>query len=96
MGRIKHRWNELRAAAEEVQTKSSAEIDRDTARKWADRAIASYGLYGQTGELDRLLAAEDHKHEALEHAAQVGDRGKFVGEIEREIGEAARAARGSR
>lgn len=69
---------DVKAALQEVQQKSAEQIEQETAYKWASRAIACDMLYKQTGLLHWLLRAEDMKHEALEHAAVVMDRGATV------------------
>jgi len=53
----------------ELHGKTIERVQRETAITWAGRALASYALLAQTGELQRLLDAEEYGHEALEHAA---------------------------
>lgn len=60
----------IQAAVLELQRKTHAQIQIDTARTWAARAIASYMLYMKYGHLGRLLDAEDYRHEAFEHASE--------------------------
>lgn len=73
-------------ALEEVQSKSTEEINRDTAYTWGSRAAACFELAEKANdekEKDRLLArALDFRHESLEHASLVEDGGKLVGEIQ--------------
>lgn len=74
-------------ALEEVQGKTTEEINRDTAYTWGSRAVACFELAAKATnekEKDDLVArAADFRHEALEHAALVEDGGKLVGEIQR-------------
>lgn len=72
---------------------SDREIERQTALTWADRAIESYGWYGDTRDVHWIVRAELFAHEALEHAADVRDYGVTVGKLQREI-EAASSAVG--
>jgi hypothetical protein len=60
----------IQAAYAELQGKTRTQIQIDTAKTWAARAIASYMLYMKYGHLGRLLDAEEYRHEALEHAAE--------------------------
>ena len=73
------------AALREVRTKSDATLERETARKWADRAIAACHWYREKPDLKWVRKAWDWHHEALEHAALVGDGGKTVAKIQAEI-----------
>lgn len=72
-------------ALKEVQEKDEDKIESETAYKWASRSIASYMMYEKTGELKWLIAAEDRRHEALEHASMIEDDGKILSEIRAEI-----------
>ena len=60
---------DVRAAYVEVTTKSKAQIEKETAYKWGSRAIACFQLYHSTGDTRWFLQGEDHRHEAIEHAA---------------------------
>jgi len=64
---------QLAAAADkamsELHGKTIERVQHETAITWAGRALASYALLMETGELQRLLDAEEYAHEALEHAA---------------------------
>lgn len=73
------------SAKTEVKNKSDSEIERETAKKWAARAIACYEEYHSTNSLKWLLRADNYRHEALEHASIVGDRGRLVGQLQKEI-----------
>jgi hypothetical protein len=57
----------------ELRSSSITAIQWSTAVTWAGRAIASFQLFEEAGDLSRLLDAEDYMHEALEHAALTGD-----------------------
>lgn len=79
-------------AVREIATKSQAQINIETAKIWAARAIAyrqeakkadAQGLSEKACESWRGF--DDARHEALEHAALAGDMGKTVGRIERLI-----------
>lgn len=65
-------------ADREVAEKSDAEIEREIALKHAARSIACRKQYVNTGKAEWLIRAERWRDEALEHAAMVGDYGKFV------------------
>lgn len=56
-------------AMDEFHEKTIEMVQHATAIAWAGRALASYMLLAETGELQRLLDAEEYAHEALEHAA---------------------------
>lgn len=60
------------SALREVTSKSEAAIERETAMKWAARALACQKRYDETGALRWLLRAESYRHEAIEHAALAG------------------------
>lgn len=68
-----------------MRLRSNASIERETSRKWASRSIARYARYLSTGDAKWLVLSSDYKNEALEHAAMVGDYGKFVSQIQRRI-----------
>lgn len=63
---------DLTAALNEVTTKSPAQIEAETAYKWASRAIICYRLFVDSGDLKRFAQAVDYHHEALEHSADAG------------------------
>lgn len=69
----------------EVGSKTQAEVDVETAWRWAERAVACSrasrearraGAAARASELARR--ADDARHEALEHAALAGDYGETV------------------
>jgi len=59
----------LEDARAEVREKSHLKIEEDTAWRWAARSVACHELWRETGEESWLKAAEDYRHEAIEHAA---------------------------
>jgi len=73
---------DVATALKEVQTKSDAQIELETALKWGSRSIACYQLYKQTQMPSWFVRAEDYRHEALEHAALVQDFGASVRSIQ--------------
>ena len=77
----------------EVTRKSDAQIERETAWKWARRAVDSGKCYDATGDLKWLLRFEDYKHEALEHAALVQDCGKTACAVQKWMERECRAAK---
>jgi len=56
-------------ARAEVRRKSKAQIDRETAEKWAARAVAADELFRSTGDEKWRTASVEFAHEAVEHAA---------------------------
>ena len=79
---------DIQAALTEVQTKTHVQIERETAYKWASRAIACYILTQQADDQDPLrwfLDAEDFRHEAVEHAAMSEDNGATLKRVEGEM-----------
>lgn len=75
----------LVAARTEVSCKTASKVERETSARWAARAIACMEKYLATGKVSWLVRAENDRSEALEHAGQVGDYGKTVGAVQREI-----------
>jgi hypothetical protein len=81
-------WDKyLKAAKDELATKTYFEIEKDTAFKWAARAIESYKKAEPSGDLELFLNAEEYRHEAIEHAAMVNDNFETLKEIEIKIEE---------
>ena len=70
----------IKDAITELQEKSLDSIQRETAYKWASRAMAALEL-AHTNE-QYLLDYSEYQHEALEHAALVEDEAFFL-EIKR-------------
>ena len=56
-------------ARRELFQKTRAEIEEETAFKWAARAVAAYQLSAMQQPNRFLRDAEDYYHEAIEHAA---------------------------
>lgn len=78
----------LRAAHREIARKSDKMIERETAYKWAGRALACHARsLTATGEsaIKWRLQAEEYKNEALEHAALVKDYGRTLKTLEKEL-----------
>ena len=53
----------------ELQTKSLAQIETETAYTWGSRALAAAQLYAQSSNIVWLLLWQTFKDEAIEHAA---------------------------
>jgi hypothetical protein len=70
---------------DEVLHKTDRTINIETAYKWAARAVVAYIQFTKTESFEWLLRAEDYRHEALEHAALVGDNGVLTGMLEAQI-----------
>lgn len=79
----------IKDALQEVLSKSEGQIQRETANKWASRAIACYKLYARTGDLCWLVRAEEYKHEAVEHAAVADDSLKTLKNLQSILKDAA-------
>jgi hypothetical protein len=58
------------AAREELASKTRAQIEAETADKWAARAVAAYERYATTSSLADYADATIYWHEALEHASE--------------------------
>jgi hypothetical protein len=80
-----NRSTTYRNALREVSKKTDAQIERKTALTWADRAEACFTKHRATKNVKWLLRAQRFADEALEHAAQVGDEGKLVGQLQRQL-----------
>lgn len=63
--------------------RDGAALAKATTKTWSRRAIVAYNKFKKTGDQDAFLAAEEHRHEALEHAALVGDEGNTVARTQR-------------
>jgi hypothetical protein len=57
----------------ELEEKSISDIQKETAWKWAGRAAAAYEKLAETGDWKWENDAEEYRHEAVEHAALIGD-----------------------
>lgn len=64
---------------------SDEDLEKDTAVKWAARSIACCVAFAKSKDRKWLVRANDYKHEALEHAALVKDKGATVNEVQTEI-----------
>jgi hypothetical protein len=60
---------EIEEARRELLSKSKAQIEEETAVKWAARAIAAYSIFAESGDLEVFADATEYHHEALEHAS---------------------------
>jgi hypothetical protein len=65
---------DIDAALAELEEKDHLDIERETAYKWASRAIAAYSVAAEAdlapGErVNWMLDANDYEREAVEHAA---------------------------
>lgn len=68
----------IEEAKQELLKKSLDDIQRETAYKWASRALAARAMFEQNQQF--MLDYHEYMHEALEHAALVED-GEFFMEI---------------
>jgi hypothetical protein len=57
----------------DVSEKSLSDIQKETAWTWASRAAACYEKLAKTGDWKWKTDAEEYRHEAVEHAALIGD-----------------------
>lgn len=64
---------DLKKGSKDISTKNLAEIQEDTAWTWASRAAACYEKLKETGDWKWKTDAEEYRHEAVEHAALIGD-----------------------
>ncbi len=89
----------VKEAKAEVKQKSSAQIEKETAYKWAARAVACLELQleamkdnrkGEGGDYVELWKRRyyDYEHEALEHAATAKDEGHTLDTITQWLEEA--------
>lgn len=70
-------------ARREVVQKSRAQIEEETAWKWAARAAASYQLFIESGRQDerRLRDTVEYQHEAIEHGAMADHSGHLLARL---------------
>lgn len=80
----------------DIKRKSDPAIERETSKTWYQRALDAYREYTRTGMVTWLMRADRFKHEALEHAAGVGDHGSTVGKMQRDLDDAAKKAKRKR
>ena len=62
----------MNEAMGELQQQTMEKIQHRTAITWAGRSLASYILFERTGDLQKLIDAEEFAHEAIEHASLAG------------------------
>jgi hypothetical protein len=67
---------DVEAAKKEITTKSLNTIQKETAYKWASRAMAAKEMFSFNSQF--MLDYNEYVHEALEHAALVEDEGFFL------------------
>lgn len=79
----KHRFPLAKRARHEIATKTDAQIEWDTATKWASRAAACMEKFFETRDSRWIVRAESYRHEAVEHAAMVSDGGVLVGRLQK-------------
>lgn len=60
---------EIGRARKEISRLSSQEIEFETSRAWAARAVAAYEDAGSRCDVERLSEAFGYHQEAIEHAA---------------------------
>lgn len=76
----------------EVVKKSVATIERETAEKWAERALDCYKEYGPK-KVGWLIRGDHYADEALEHGALVRDSGKTAKRLQGVLDRARETAR---
>lgn len=76
---------DVEEALKEVTSKTKQEIEIETARKWAARAIACHQLMHQAKKMHDKLKwadlADDFRQEAMEHAAVADDDGVTLADV---------------
>ena len=77
------------AAILELKQKNHAQIEFESALRWGSLSIAAYTLADRTIDKAERISyfsdGEDYANEAREHAAQVGDGGKLLEYLNKEI-----------
>jgi hypothetical protein len=63
----------LEKGLKDIDSKTLPEIQEETAWTWASRAAACYEKLKETGDWKWKTDAEEYRHEAVEHAALIGD-----------------------
>lgn len=66
---------DLDSARKEIREKTLDQIQRETAYKWASRALAAREMFEDDQQF--ILDYAEYTHEALEHAALVDDESFF-------------------
>jgi hypothetical protein len=74
---------EVLAARKEINLRSAGEIELETSRRWAARAVAAYEDAGSRCDVERLGEAVGYHQEAIEHGASVSAEwlGKLAAEL---------------
>jgi hypothetical protein len=71
---IKHPQNlDLDKGEKDISEKTLSDIQKETAWTWASRSAACYEKLAKTGDWKWKTDAEEYRHEAVEHAALIGD-----------------------
>jgi hypothetical protein len=77
------------AAIIELQQKTKAQIEFESSLRWGSLAVAAYTLSERTADkaerISRFSEGEDYNTEAREHAAQVGDEGRLLEYLNKNI-----------
>jgi len=68
-------------AIHELRVKTSAQIEKETAYKWAARAAAAYSFYIDNGDARWRLDASKYHDEACEHASLADATGECLREV---------------
>jgi len=71
----------LDEARVELAHKTRAQIEEETAYKWAARAVAAHERYQQTSQVRWLRDFEHYLDEAAEHAALADSTGAVLGAV---------------
>jgi hypothetical protein len=69
---------QIKEARIELLKKSKVQIEKETAIKWAARAIAAYSLFAETQDASFLFNAIEYHHEAVEHASDTPLLGDII------------------
>ena len=68
-----------------IYNAAQAPASRKVAATWVRKALRAYARAAKSGCFEALLEAEEHHHEALEHAALCGDEGRTVKLVEQQM-----------
>lgn len=86
----------VQAAILELKQKTKAQVEFEAALRWGSFAIAAYMLSERSADkaerISRFSEGEDYNTEAREHAAQVGDEGRLLEYLNKEIDSARQKA----
>ena len=80
---------DVQSAIKELKQKNHAQIEFESALRWGSLAIAAYTLSSAAADKEKRISlysdGEDYANEAREHAAQVGDEGRLLEYLNKEI-----------